>query len=1128
MPRIFDNIDLKLLPDLQEAIQKSFRADFCVGYFNLRGWKQLASHIDQWEGGDAHCVRLLVGMQRLPQEELQVYYSFSQQEEELDNPTKLKLKKRLAEEFREQLTFGAPTNDDEASLRKLVTQLKAKKVQVKLFLRHALHAKLYLAYRDDKTNPIIPFLGSSNLTFAGLSHQGELNIDVLDGDAAKKLAKWFEDRWGDEFGTIDITEELIKVIEESWAREVPIPPYHIYLKMAYHLSQEARSGLSEFQIPSDLTKLMPYQAAAVKIAAHHIEKRGGVMIGDVVGLGKTLVGTAISRVFDERGFDTLIICPKNLVKMWDSYRTTYRMHADVLSVSRVIRELPKLRRYRLVIIDESHNLRNREGKRYRAIRDYIEHNESKVVLLTATPYNKSYIDLSNQLRLFLPEDQKLTVRPEQLLRELGEIEFIRQHQADIHSIAAFEKSPYPSDWQDLMRLYMIRRTRSFIKTNYAKTDDNGNKYLLFESGEKSYFPERQPKTVKFKLNKKDPNDQYVRLYDEKIVDAISKMKLPRYGLGQDIYVNNKDKSLSEREKKLLGDLSRAGKRLIGFSRTNLFKRLESSGHSFLLSVERHILRNFIFLHALENNLPLPIGTQDPTLLDVRFQDEDKDGDLGDMFDVESTELDEETDDTEAEVNSSFRKEDDFKREAQKVYEQYRTRFKRRFDWINSSVFKETLSKHLQEDADTLLAILNKSGMWDSSKDTKLEELVKLVRKQYPNQKVLVFTQYADTVHYLEEELKERGIKAVAGVTGSSYDPTELAWRFSPVSNEKRNEVKPEDELRVLIATDVLSEGQNLQDCAVVVNYDLPWAIIRLIQRAGRVDRIGQKAEIIYAHTFLPAEGVETIIRLRDRLRRRLQENAEVVGSDEAFFEDDNDQQTIVDLYNEKSGILDGEDVDSEVDLASYAYQIWKNAIDADPQLQKTIPSLSDVAYSTKACDKDNGQCDGALVYVRTGEGNDALAWIDPDGNSVTESQYEILKTAECRPETPALPRQPNHHEMVKKGVEKIAAEEKRVGGQLGRPSGARFRTYERLKNFVDQNQGTLFVTPELLKAIDEIYRYPLREYAKDVLNRQMRTGISAHQLAELVVTLRADDRLCITEEQVERQDPKIICSLGLA
>ncbi|MEW5830085.1 MAG: helicase-related protein [Chloroflexota bacterium] len=1133
MPRIFDNIELTLLPDLRNAIMASYRADFCVGYFNLRGWKQLASHVDQWEGGDGHCVRLLVGMQKLPQEELQGFFSFSQQEDELDNPTKLKLKKRLAEEFKEQLTFGAPTNEDQASLQKLASQLKERKVQAKLFLRHPLHAKLYLLFRGDPFNPIIGYLGSSNLTLAGLSKQGELNVDVLDSDASQKLAKWFEDRWSD-WGCIDITEDLINVIEESWAREAPIPPYHIYLKMAYHLSQEARAGLSEFNIPSDLSKLMPYQAAAVKIAAHHIEKRGGVMVGDVVGLGKTLVGTAISRVFDERGYDTLIICPKNLVPMWNDYRSRYRMHADVLSVSRAIKELPKLRRYKLVIIDESHNLRNREGKRYRAIRDYIEHNESKVVLLTATPYNKSYIDLSNQLRLFLPEDQKLSIRPEQLLREMGEIEFIRQHQADIHSLAAFEKSPHPTDWQDLMRLYMIRRTRSFIKSNYARSDEQGRKYLLFENGDKSYFPERRPKTVKFKLNKKDPNDQYVRLYDERVVDAISKMRLPRYGLGQDIYVNNNDNSLSDREKRLLDDLSRAGKRLIGFSRTNLFKRLESSGHSFLLSVERHILRNYIFLYALENNLPLPIGTQDPALLDVRFEDEDKDGDRGGLFDADSNEVDEDAEDTEAEVESGLRSEGDFKREAKKVYEQYRTRFRKRFDWIGASVFRETLSKHLREDADTLIAILNKSGSWDASKDTKLEELVNLVKNEYPSQKVLIFTQYADTVRYLEEELRERGIKDVAGVTGNSYDPTDLAWRFSPVSNEKREVVQPADEIRVLVATDVLSEGQNLQDCAVVVNYDLPWAIIRLIQRVGRVDRIGQKAATIHAHTFLPAEGVETIIRLRDRLRRRLKENAEVVGSDEAFFEDDDNEQVIVDLYNERSGILDGEDADTEVDLASYAYQIWKNAIDADPQLQKIIPSLPDVAFSTKRHQTSEvletsevSGTRGALVYVRTGEGNDALAWVDAQGHSVTESQYEILKTAECVPDTPALPRRTDHHDLVRKGVEKISQEEKAVGGQLGRPSGARFRTYERLKNFVDQNQGTLFVTPDLLKAIDEIYRFPLREYAKDVLNRQLRTGISHQQLAELVVTLRAENRLCVTDEEVERREPKIICSLGL-
>ncbi len=114
------------------------------------------------------------------------------------------------------------------------------------------------------------------------------------------------------------------------------------------------------------------------------------------------------------------------------------------------------------------------------------------------------------------------------------------------------------------------------------------------------------------------------------------------------------------------------------------------------------------------------------------------------------------------------------------------------------------------------------------------------------------------------------MSALAGVTGNTEDPTNIAYRFSPVSNDKRKQVKPDDELRVVLATDVLSEGQNLQDCAVIVNYDLPWAIIRLIQRAGRVDRIGQQSDTILCYSFLPADGVERIIRLRSRVRQRLQ------------------------------------------------------------------------------------------------------------------------------------------------------------------------------------------------------------------------------------------------------------------
>jgi phosphatidylserine/phosphatidylglycerophosphate/cardiolipin synthase-like enzyme len=162
---------------------------------------------------------------------------------------------------------GMPTNADEAGLRRLAEQLKSGKVVVKLFLKHPLHAKLYLLFRPDPNNPVTGFLGSSNLTLSGLSKQGELNVDVLDHDATQKLTKWFDDRWTDRW-CLDITAELIAMIEESWAREETLNPYVIYVKMAYHLAQEARAGLNEFRIPPEFGKRMfAYQEAAVKIAA---------------------------------------------------------------------------------------------------------------------------------------------------------------------------------------------------------------------------------------------------------------------------------------------------------------------------------------------------------------------------------------------------------------------------------------------------------------------------------------------------------------------------------------------------------------------------------------------------------------------------------------------------------------------------------------------------------------------------------------------------------------------------------------------------------------------------------------------------------------------------------------------
>ena len=1123
MPRIFDNLkaDTRLLPALQETFAVSSRADFCVGYFNLRGWAGLAPHVDHWGPDDGPC-RILVGMQRLPHEELREALSLLDRPPSMDNQTAHRLRVQLAEQLRQQLTIGAPTNQDEQTLRRLAAQLRAGKVVVKLFLRHPLHAKLYLLHREDPVNPIVGYLGSSNLTFAGLSGQGELNMDVLDHDAALKLKEWFEDRWNDRL-CVDITDELIQIIEESWAREALVPPYHVYLKMAYHLSHEARAGLAEFRIPSVFgNRLFDFQAAAVKIAAHHLNKRNGVLIGDVVGLGKTLMATAVARIFeDDYGLETLIICPKNLVPMWEGYAHEYQLRARVLSLSRVLGELPNLRRYRLVVIDESHNLRNREGRRYRAIQEYVRANESKCILLSATPYNKTYLDLSSQLRIFVEDDQDLGIRPERLLREMGEVEFSRRHQASTRTLAAFDFSEHADDWRDLMRLYLVRRTRSFIQDNYAETDqETGRKFLTYEDGGRSFFPTRVPKTVTFTIDESDPDDQYAKLYSQKVVDTINALHLPRYGLGNYV-LDNPTVAATQAESRQIDDLSRAGKRLMGFCRTNLFKRLESSGEAFLQSVERHALRNYVFLHALRNGLPLPLGTQDAEMLDLSVTDEDET--QASLPDPDDEEWEEEV---EVEETGAAWTVAGFEARASEIYAEYEGRYKRRFKWLRSDLFRSDLEAELRDDSNALLGILQAYGRWDPAHDAKLKALHQLLTDTFPEEKVLVFSQFADTVYYLQGELEKRGVNAMAGVTGGSADPTQMAQRFSPVSNERRASVTPDQELRVLIATDVLSEGQNLQDCAVVVNYDLPWAIIRLIQRAGRVDRIGQQAEEILCHSFLPADGVERIINLRNRVRTRLKENAEVVGADEAFFEDEEDSQAIVNLYHERAGSLDG-DPDGEVDLASHAYQIWKNAISADPKMERAVSDLPDVVFSSRRHTPIAQRPEGVLVFMRTADGNDALAYVDREGRSITESQIEILSVAECKPDAPAQPHHESHHQLVAEGVQHIVREEKRVGGQLGRPSGARFRAYTRLKQYAEDIKGQLFDVDALHRAIDDIYRYPLRPSAVDTLNRQLRSGVGDAQLAEIVVSLREEDRLSLAGDESEAQEPQIICSLGL-
>ena len=665
-----------------------------------------------------------------------------------------------------------------------------------------------------------------------------------------------------------------------------------------------------------------------------------------------------------------------------------------------------------------------------------------------------------------------------------------------------------------MKLFLVRRTRSFIKQYFAKEDQtNHRRYLEFPDKTRSYFPERLPKAIKFKTV---PGDQYSRLYSEDMITLMRSLQLPRYGLNK--YISEgKTAEASRHEQQLIENLSRAGQRMMGFCMSTFFKRIDSSGFSFLLTLYRHILRNCVFIYALDNKLPLPIGDEN-SLPDDYIEDEDTNTTMfGEELDVQAA------------VGATLHIPTDLFTYMNKAKEYYDIiTNKNNVAWLPSTYFKRTLKQQLNKDCATLIQMIELCGDWQQQTDEKLNELQQLIEGEHKDDKMIVFTQYSDTARYIYNQLRKRGVEAIDYATGDSDNPTAIVERFSPVSNEKPDMPKSE-QTRVLIATDVLSEGQNLQDAHVIVNFDLPWAIIRLIQRAGRVDRIGQTSDLIDCYSFFPADGVEKVIKLRSRLNDRINENANIVGSDEVFFE--GNEQNLRDMFNEKSGVLDDDD-DAEVDLSSQAYQIWKSATDARPELKQIIPNLQNMIYSTRTT--DDPLQEGVITYARTANDFDILTWLNRDGEFITQSQKRILDALRCSADTPAVPAMEQHHELVGKAVELMKTQSQSVlGGILGNRFSTRYRIIALLEHYYEQ-PATLFFDEnsreQLKQAIDDIYNYPLLEQTKFMLGRMLRASgkTSSDDIVEYVLEMRRTGSLCrVEEENAQNKENTIICSMGL-
>jgi superfamily II DNA or RNA helicase len=1089
LSRIFDNIDLHLGNHLQSVIADYDTFDAAVGYFNLRGWQFFAPIVDSKNFTEGTPVaRVLVGMSGVDPDQavadfLQSSVNGSVAADGIDGSVARERRQQAIFKFREQLSRGILDHTHYEALRTLKRHLEEGRVQIKLFTRRPLHGKTYICHREDVTNPITAFVGSSNLTMSGLQHNYELNVDVVDWDGTKVLAKWFEDRWNDRY-TIEITSDLIELIQESWAGDIQPSPYDVYLKVCWHLSRDVRDGLAEYGVPTALqSELLDYQSSAVKTLARRIATRGGAMLGDVVGLGKSITATAVAMVLkEEYGWDTLIICPKNLEEMWQKeYSDAYELNARVVPYSMVTRILPDLRRYRFVIVDESHTMRSDSRQDYIQLKDYIQRNDSKVLLLTATPFNIRFKDVANQLGLFLDDDADLGLQPTAAMAL--DADFAKKMDHKTTTLAAFKKSDEADDWKRLMSDHLIRRTRTFIKNNYALKDESGNEYLTFSNGERFYFPQRIAKPIEHSFESGDPARLMV---SDETLDAITDLKLPRYGLAR--YVNSKYKTTTK-EDELIEKWEKASGHLSGFVRTGLFKRLSSCGTSFVISLQRHLARNEMWIYALEKQLPIPVGSVLESMLDPG------DGDL-------ST-LDEDNDlDSVQGIDTGQAKSD---------YETLKRKDPTGVEWVHPEIFTNSLRKDLDIDSNVLKQLLVKYGQVNEKNDSKLRILFETITSHYKSEKVLIFTEYADTAEYVADGLKKLGLKRVESVTGNNSNPTDLARRFSPRSNHKLggDKVTPEEEIQILVATDVLSEGQNLQDAAIVVNYDLPWAIIRLIQRAGRVDRVGQISPTVEILSFFH-ETIENVISLRDRIRYRLSQNASAFGSDEKFFGTKDETAIIEGLY---SGNLPTDGTDSDNDASSLAYEVWTKAKIENPERAARIERMNDLIFTTRPV--RNLEQESVGVFVRTDRGMDGFG-VASSNDYRLMTAYEALKFFESEPTTPTLDTLPEHFESVQGLVNSPLQQPSVIAGQM---TGIRKRLYKRLKT------NLVSLPMEVETALEALYQKPLTAEAEGRLRKAL-TARSDEDLGNLISALHSDNRLVINDGP--GLDPiRIVCSMGV-
>ena len=878
---VIDNENVFLLDQLKDMLPETSRVSIAVGYFFVTGFAPIMDSFARIEASSDpnHVIRLLISptTNRPTAEALLAINESLEDVQRRAQTDDRNGRATVSRQFANSLAHMKQTDSDRQTIIKLHDLISRGKLQVRAYTKERLHAKAYIfEFEGDKRLPKMSIVGSSNLSLSGIRENTELNLRTNQNEDTEKLLKWFDRHWEE---SEEFTEEIADIMKGSWIHDRE--PQDVYHKA---ILNEHDSDDVDIDHPST-TKLFDFQKMAVASAISKINNYGGVIIADVVGTGKSYIGSMILKYLKETNHSKpLIICPPQLVDMWSGYMDAFEVNAEIISRYKIGKEGHSLNKYSncdVILIDESHNFRNRT-RAYEALYDFMKQqpDESCIIMLTATPISNSVTDIKNQLSLF-PGDR------------IHEIPSLGDTTLDEYFKGAEQNNKITPEGEEkireLLRHILIRRTRKHIQENHAKRD--GNRYYLESpDGQRKYFPKRHL------VNPREYDiDCVYQDSFERIQDYIEQLKLARYQPGK--YITDEYRNTTHPEYTKYNNLANSMMSLTGMVRTSLLKRMESSIAAFHSSVRNFERGSDIFLRFLKKGI-VPIGKYyHDTIYESIMSDNDG---CDDMIDVPTSEYDIKAFDVAA----------------------------WKADIIKDIEVFASIGRLLPDKDDFVLH------------DDKLEGLLDII-KDRSDQKILLFTESLVTAQYvykyLHEKLPDLHMNQIDSKK-STREKNNMVKCFDPENNNAT--IPVEDELQVLISTDVLAEGVNLQAGKTIINYDFHWNPVRLIQRIGRIDRIGTRHRAIDVINFLPATKIETELRLQERVANKIDTIRRIIGHDQKILEPTEviDKNAVTDIYLCREDVLDA-DSDGVLDMIQTSAEIDADKIHTNAELREHVKSL---------------------------------------------------------------------------------------------------------------------------------------------------------------------------------------------